>query len=165
MALPKILRMLFANDGAGPLLNKSIIPTDITVDNATKATQDGNGKNIAQTYATIASLNTTNTNVNTKVAISGSRGALAGYETSGTATTINASSPDANQVGANVTVANGASGTAWTKHVRVTAAVTVTLGSAWDWAGGEAPEITAGGVVVLCWCGDGGVANFVSITE
>lgn len=150
-----------------------------TADSATKATQDGNGKNIATTYATVASLNTTNTNVTTaqttandakalaeaKVGISGNRGQLAGYETSGTATTINADSPDSNQAGTNVTVANGSANTAWTKVVRLTATVTVTLGSAWQWAGGEAPEISTGGVVVLCWCGDGGVANFVSVIE
>lgn len=149
-----------------------------TADSATKATQDGSGNPIATTYATIASLNTTNTNVTTaqttaneaktlagaKVGISGNRGQLAGYETSGTATTINASSPDSNQVGTNVTVANGSANTAWTKVVRLTAAVTVTLGSAWQWAGGEVPETSAGGVIVLCWCGDGGVANFVSVS-
>lgn len=99
----------------------------------------------------------------TVVKKSGSRGQLAGYETSGTATTINASSPDSNQVGSNVTVANGSAGTAWTKVVRLTAAVTVTLGSAWQWVGGEVPVTSAGGVIVLCWCGDGGVANFVSV--
>ena len=95
---------------------------------------------------------------------SGNRGQLAGYETSGTATTINANSPDSNQVGTNVTVANGSANTAWTKVVRLTAAVTVTLGSAWQWAGGEVPETSVGGVIVLCWCGDGGVANFVSVS-
>ena len=94
----------------------------------------------------------------------GNRGQLAGYESSGTATTINADSPDSNQVGTNVTVANGSANTAWTKVVRLTSSVTVTLGSAWQWAGGEVPETSAGGVLVLCWCGDGGVANFVSVS-
>ena len=94
----------------------------------------------------------------------GNRGQLAGYETVGTATTINADSPDSNQVSTKVTVANGSAGTAWTKVIRLTAAVTVTLGSAWQWAGGEVPETSAGGVIVLCWCGDGGVANFVSVS-
>ena len=149
-----------------------------SADSATKAIQDGDGKNIANTYATIASLTTTNTNVTNaqttannaktlaeaKVALSGNRGQLAGYETSGTATTINADSPDSNQVSTKVTVANGSAGTAWTKVIRLTAAVTVTLGSAWQWAGGEVPETSAGGVIVLCWCGDGGVANFVSVS-
>ena len=94
---------------------------------------------------------------------SGNRGQLAGYETSGTATTINADSPDSNEANADVTVANGATGTAWTKVVRMTASATVTLGAGWEWVGRDVPEITAGGVLVLCWCGNGGVANFVSL--
>lgn len=93
---------------------------------------------------------------------SGGRGVLAGYESSGTSTTINANSPDANQVGSAITVSNGQTGTSWTKIVRVTAEVSVTLGSSWVWQGGEAPTIAAGGVLVCCWCGSGGIANFVS---
>lgn len=98
----------------------------------------------------------------TVVKKSGSRGQLAGYETSGTATTINASSPDSNQTGSNITVSNGTADTSWTKIVRVTAAVTVTLGSSWVWQGGSAPTIAAGGVLVCCWCGSGGIVSFVS---
>ena len=92
----------------------------------------------------------------------GNRGSLAGYETNGTNTIIDASAPDSNQTGSAVTVSNGASGTSWTKIVRVTAAVTVTLGNSWVWQGGSAPTISAGGVLVCCWCGSGGIANFVS---
>lgn len=98
------------------------------------------------------------------VPLSGARGQLAGYETVGSNTTINASSPDANQTGSAITVSNGTSGTSWTKIVRLTSAVTVTLGSSWAWMYGEAPTISAGGILVLCWCGGGGIANFVSKT-
>ena len=144
---------------------------------ADSATQDGNGKNIASTYATIASLTTTNTNVtnaqttatqaktsaDAKVAISGNRGQLAGYETTGSVTTVSADSPDASEANSDITVAIGAEGTAWTKVVRVTGNVSVTLHSAWVWATDDVPEITSGGFLVLCWCGSGGVANFVSV--
>ena len=96
------------------------------------------------------------------IKLTGSRGNLAGYETNGTATTINQSARDSNQTGSNITVSNGTSGTSWTKIVRVTAAVTVTLGSSWVWQGGSAPTIASGGILVCCWCGSGGIANFVS---
>lgn len=148
-----------------------------TADSATRATQDGSGNPIATTYATIASLNTTNTNVtnaqttanqakssaDAKVAISGNRGQLAGYETTGSVTTVSADSPDASEANSDITVAIGVEGTAWTKVVRITGSISVTLHSAWVWATDDAPEITPGGFLVLCWCGNGGVANFVSV--
>lgn len=96
------------------------------------------------------------------IPFSGSRGMIAGYETNGTNTTINASAPDSNQTGSNITVQNGMSGTSWTKIVRVTAAVSVTLGSSWKWQGNKAPTIASGGILVCCWCGSGGIANFIS---
>jgi hypothetical protein len=97
-----------------------------------------------------------------KVNVSGSRGTLAGYESVSTTTTVNASSADSLTASANVTVEDGVSGTAWTKIVSLTAAVTVTLGSAWSWRGGSAPTIVANGILVCCWCGTFGIANFVS---
>lgn len=101
--------------------------------------------------------------VSSKISASGSRGSIAGYETTGSATSISATSSDSNETSSNVTVSNGTSGTSWTKIVRLTSASsTVTLGSNWVWANGEAPTIAAGGVLVLCWCGSGGIANFIS---
>lgn len=126
-----------------------------TAATATKATQDANGSTIHTTYGT-------KIEVGQRILANGARGSLAGYETSGASTTINATSPDANEVGSAITVSNGSSGTSWTKVVRVTGAVTVTLDSAWVWQGGSAPTIVAGGVLVCCWCGSGGIANFVS---
>lgn len=93
----------------------------------------------------------------------GNRGEIAGYEISGASTVIEETSPDANEVGADVVVRSGSSGTAWTKVVRFTASASVTLGNGWAWAGGEAPTITAGGILVCCWCGSGGVATFTSV--
>ena len=128
-----------------------------------------NGSAGAVTYtAPVTSVNgqtgavTISTTDSTKIPLSGSRGSLAGYETNGSATTISASSADSNQTGSAITVSNGTAGTSWTKIVRVTAAVSVSLGSSWVWQGGSAPTITAGGVLVCCWCGSGGIANFVS---
>lgn len=128
-----------------------------------------NGSTGAVTYsAPVTSVNgktgavTISTGDSTKIPISGSRGNLAGYESSGTATTINASARDSNQTGSKITVSNGTSGTSWTKIVRVTSAVSVTLGSNWKWQGGSAPTIKSGGILVCCWCGSGGIANFIS---
>ena len=100
--------------------------------------------------------------LSTRVATAGSRGSLAGYEDSGTDSVINATSLDANEVSSNITVENGQAGTTWTKVIRVTAEVTVTLGDAWIWQGGSAPTIVAGGILVCCWCGSGGITQFVS---
>lgn len=94
----------------------------------------------------------------------GNRGALAGYETAVSAASINSDSSDTNYSGENVTVADGAEGTAWTKTVLLTGAVSVTLGSSWSWAGGEVPTITANSVLVLHWCSSHGIASVVSPT-
>ena len=94
----------------------------------------------------------------------GNRGALAGYETAVSAASINSDSSDANYSGENVTVADGAEGTAWTKTVLLTGAVSVTLGSSWSWAGGEVPTVTANSVLVLHWCSSHGIASIVSPT-
>lgn len=79
--------------------------------------------------------------VSTKINISGSRGTLAGYETTSvgaTALTINQNSPDSQQLTAAVaiTVSDGTANTAWVKKVSIKdAGVTISLGSAWSWAG------------------------------
>ena len=101
---------------------------------------------------------------NKQVAVmTGDRGLFAGYETCGTATTINNSSADANEVSTNVTLSNGTAGTAYTKLVRFTVAgKTVSLGSNWKWVGGVAPtSIKAGSILVCCWCGSGGLCNIL----
>lgn len=105
---------------------------------------------------------TAHQDISGKLNVTGSRGVLAGYETTGTDTTISATSKDSSVTGSNVTVSNGSASTSWTKIVSLTAAVTVTLGSSWKWQGGSAPTIAAGGILVCCWCGSSGIASFAS---
>lgn len=97
-----------------------------------------------------------------KVNVSGSRGLLAGYETIGSNTVIDANAPDSNETDSAITVANGMDGTSWTKIVRVTAEVAVTLGDKWSWQNGEEPNITTGGILVCIWCGSGGIVGFLA---
>ena len=97
------------------------------------------------------------------VSISGNRGTLSGYETVGSANTISATSPDANETASNITINNGTSGTAWTKIVRVTNAVTVTLGSSWKWSNGVSySTVVAGSILTCTWCGSGGIVSLLS---
>ena len=92
---------------------------------------------------------------------SGNRGALAGYSTSATGTTVNATSGDSLYASANVTVANGATGQTWTKVVKLSAG-TVTLGTNWAWVGGGAPELKYPCLLVCHWNQDKGIAGIVA---
>ena len=92
---------------------------------------------------------------------SGNRGALAGYSTSATGTTVNATSGDSLYASTNVTVANGATGQTWTKVVKLSAG-TVTLGTNWSWVGGEAPELKYPCLLVCHWNQDKGIAGIVT---
>ena len=124
---------------------------------------DGATTNITHILpATAGTLINTGTIGSYAITKSGDRGTLSGYETVGSATTINDSSADANSVNANVTVSNGTSNKAWTKIVYFQSVKTVTLGSNWNWAGGTAPTIVAGGILVCTWCGAKGIASFLS---
>lgn len=102
--------------------------------------------------------------VSTKINISGSRGTLAGYETTSvgaTALTVNQDSPDSQQLTAAVaiTVSDGTANTAWVKKVSIKdAGVTISLGSAWSWAGGSQPTVTAPSLLILSWDNDCGIA-------
>lgn len=118
----------------------------------------------AQKTQVKTNLGITDVNTSTLVPKTGNRGVLAGYETPASASSIDGTSNDANYSGANVTVANGVSGTSWTKTVLLTDAVTVTLGSSWSWVGGEAPTISANSLLVLHWCSTVGIANVISPT-
>lgn len=148
--------------------------------NATKATQDASGNVITTTYATKSEVNTglagkANTShthtianvtslqdaLNAAIPKSGNRGALAGYSTSATGTTVNATSGDSLYASTNVTVANGATGQTWTKVVKLSAG-TVTLGTNWSWVGGEAPELKYPCLLVCHWNQDKGIAGIVA---
>ena len=116
------------------------------------------------TGATSASAALTNLGA---VAISGSRGSLAGYGTvsSGAAATISDSSADDYTItsGTSLTVNNGSSGVTWCKARYISSSVTsITLGSSWVWVNGEAPDLDLPGVLVCYWSGTAGIANFVS---
>ena len=95
---------------------------------------------------------------------SGSRGNLAGYEdciVSSAALTITQTSPDSQQVttAVAITVNNGTANSTWTKKVSIkNAFTTVNLGTAWVWAGGSAPTMTAPSLLVLSWDNDVGFA-------
>lgn len=99
--------------------------------------------------------------LNATIPKSGNRGALAGYSTSATGTTVNATSGDSLYASANVTVANGATGQTWTKVVKLSAG-TVTLGTNWAWVGGEAPELKYPCLLVCHWNQDKGIAGIVA---
>ena len=112
-------------------------------------------------------INATAATDSSKIALSGSRGTLAGYETvtSTGAVTINDSSGDDIVASGAVTVAALSSGTqCWTKTVLLTAASpTVTLGSGWSWVGSDsAPTFSQNGLLVLARRGSKGIANFLS---
>ena len=99
--------------------------------------------------------------VSTLIPKSGNRGTLAGYSSSATGTTVNATSGDSLYASANVTVANGATGQTWTKVVKMSAG-TVTLGTNWSWVGGEEPELKYPCLLVCHWNQDRGFAGIIA---
>lgn len=106
-------------------------------------------------------LNAASTQASNAIPKSGNRGALAGYSSSATGTTVNATSGDSLYASANVTVANGATGQTWTKVVKLSAG-TVSLGTNWAWVGGEAPELKYPCLLVCHWNQDKGIAGIVA---
>lgn len=110
---------------------------------------------------TIANVTGLQDALNVAIPKSGNRGALAGYSSSATGTTVNATSGDSLYASANVTVANGATGQTWTKVVKLSAG-TVTLGTNWTWVGGEAPELKYPCILVCHWNQDKGIAGIVA---
>lgn len=106
-------------------------------------------------------LNSASTQASNAIPKSGNRGALAGYSTSATGSTVNATSGDSLYASANVTVANGATGQTWTKVVKLSAG-TVTLGTNWSWVGGEAPKLKYPCLLVCHWNQDKGIAGIIA---
>lgn len=160
-----------------------------TADSATKATQDGNGANIASTYVkTVNGVAPVNGNVEIEVASSGgggipatgNRGELAGYEAPVYSDepvwhTITKDSPDTIRAGGasgcNVVVQAGEAGTSWTKtiflresYIYVGGGVRISLGNGWMWANDDIPVVDNNSLLVLHWCNDVGVASMVSGT-
>lgn len=99
--------------------------------------------------------------VSTLIPKSGNRGALAGYSSSATGTTVNATSCDSMYASGNVTVANGETGQTWTKVITMAVGF-VTLGTNWSWVGGEAPELKYPFLLVCHWNKNQGIAGIVA---
>ena len=99
-----------------------------------------------------------------KISMLGSRGRLGGFEdtyVTARALTVTQNSQDSQQLTAavQITVNNGSANTAWVKKVSIKdAGVTISLGSAWSWAGGSQPTVTAPSLLVLSWDNDCGIA-------
>ena len=101
----------------------------------------------------------------TKIALTGDRGQLAGWETVATGTTtIDQNSPDSMESDQAITVSDGTSGTCWTKVAHLTSASpSVSLGTNWRWQGGSTPELKQDGFLVLCWCSSRGLAIYNNV--
>lgn len=110
---------------------------------------------------TIANVTDLQEALNSAIPRGGNRGALAGYSTSATGSTVNATSGDSLYASADVTVADGATGQTWTKVVKLSAG-TVTLGTNWSWVGGKAPELKYPCLLVCHWNQDKGVAGIIA---
>lgn len=116
---------------------------------------------LTKTLALQEALNSASTQASNAIPKAGNRGALAGYSSSATGTTVNATSGDSLYASANVTVANGATGQTWTKVVKLSAG-TVTLGTNWSWVGGEAPVLKYPCLLVCHWNQDKGIAGILA---
>lgn len=130
--------------------------------------------NIAAASATeVSTLSGKVTNLETTVASklprTGTRGQLAGWEetlsTNVTSLNINQDSNDNIYASAatTVTVADGATGTAWTKTISFATAPTITLGGSWKWVGGSAPTTASGTILVVHWNNFVGYANLLTV--
>ena len=63
-----------------------------------------------------------------------------------------------------ITINNGATNTAWTKCIKLEdSASTISFGDAWNWVGGDAPELVNNCLLIAKWCGDFGLANVISV--
>ena len=161
----KHLHVLSGTAGASTkLANVSDIPAPVDISGKADKTYVDTGlagkANTSHTH-TIANVTGLQDALNATIPKSGNRGALAGYSTSATGTTVNATSGDSLYASANVTVANGATGQTWTKVVKLSAG-TVTLGTNWAWVGGEAPELKYPCLLVCHWNQDKGIAGVVA---
>lgn len=111
--------------------------------------------------ADVNGLQTALNTINDKIPKAGNRGAIAGYATSTSGATVDASAKDSQYTASAVTVKNGATGQTWTKVVKMSAG-TVTLGTNWAWVGGETPELKYPCLLVCHWNQDRGIAGIVA---
>lgn len=161
---PPLINKLFGSDYAGGKLLASLIPEIFLKKadadaaylgksaTAAKATADANGKKIHETYT----------------AKTGDQGNISAYATTKiftTNTTVNDSSDENICVtgAVKITVNDGTAGKSWDKTVDIrNASCSITLGSAWAWAGGKVPKVTANCVLGLHWAKDKGIAVLVA---
>ena len=136
--------------------DKTYVDTELA-----KKTNSSHTHTIANVTGLQDALNSASTQASSAIPKSGNRGTLAGYSSSATGTTVNATSGDSLYASANVTVANGATGQTWTKVVKLSAG-TVTLGTNWSWVDGEAPELKYPCLLVCHWNQDKGIAGIVA---
>lgn len=92
----------------------------------------------------------------------GYQGPVGGYTAIDYVSTIDQNSWDTTVCNSNLNVLAGNGNTSWTKIVHINSPITIYLGNNWRWARGEVPTIVASGILVLCWCGPGGIAAFIS---
>lgn len=135
---------------------------------ATKATQDASGNVITTTYSTKGEMNTVSqtasnalNTANAKINSGGNRGAIAGYESVSSSNVVNATSPDTQRFGGDVTVQPGSSDQVWTKVVYMWSG-NVHLGAGWVWANNKAPTIKHPCLLVCHWSADVGIANVIN---
>ena len=62
-----------------------------------------------------------------------------------------------------ITINNGTTNTAWTKCIKLEDRTsTISFGNAWNWIGGNVPELVDNCLLVAKWCSDFGLANIIS---
>ena len=129
--------------------------------NGLQSALDGKA-NSSHTHAVadVDGLQTTLNTSNSKIPKAGNRGAIAGYATSTSGATVDASAKDSQYTGSAVTVKNGTTGQTWTKVVKMSAG-TVTVESNWSWVDGEAPELVFPCVLICHWNQDKGIVGII----
>ena len=149
--------------------------TSTSDDNATHIATTGWTKDVLASYATQSWVEgkgylTSHQSITGKINVSGSRGALAGYQTplaQTAAFSVTYSTNDIVQLtgAVKVTVSNSTASIAWTKVVDITnASATIALGSKWKWVGGATPTVSANCTLVLHWNKTFGIASLLKTT-
>lgn len=161
------------HDGSGNAYTYA--PTPAAGDNSTKIATTAWVTTELGDYATQSWVEgkgylTAHQSITGKINVSGSRGELAGYQTSltqATALTVTYSTNDISTVtgAVKITVSNSTSSIAWTKVVDITnASATIALGNKWKWVGGTTPTVSANCTLVLHWNRTFGVASLLKTT-
>lgn len=92
---------------------------------------------------------------------SGTRGIIAGYESSTRGIVVSGTSADSMTSSGAISVKQGSAGTTWTKVMYMTSG-SVKLGANWKWSDGSAPTLKFPGVLVCYWNDTGGIASYIA---